>query len=145
MSKQSWEQKIKFFATGAGPVVLPRGVGGEKPPTKNRENKTEKRTKLNKTDSGDALIEIFLPAENIDFDAKELNINITSIKAGHADGIFFCCDNEFSACGFCIVNKIDQFLLTVSMVVREMAFEHEDSSEVFEEAFETGWIGDGRD
>ena len=34
--------KIKFFATGAGPMVLPRGVGGEKPPTKKtrKENKT---------------------------------------------------------------------------------------------------------
>ena len=119
-------------------------LGARSHQLKKREKKT-KRTKLNKTDSGNALIEIFLPAENIDFDAKELNINITSIEAGHADGIFFCCDNEFSACGFCIVNKIDQFLLTVSMVVREMAFKHEDSAEVFEETFETGRIGDGRD
>ena len=100
---------------------------------------------LYKTNSGDALIEVFLSAEDIDFDAEELNINIAAIEARHADGVFFSRDDEFGACCFCIVDEVDEFLLTVAMVIRIVAFENEISAEVFKESFEAGGICDGRD
>ena len=74
-----------------------------------------------------------------------MNIDIAAVEARHSDGVFFCGDDEFSAGSFCVIDKVDEFLLSVTVVIGVVSFENEDSAEVFEESFEAGWVGDGGD
>ena len=60
----------------------------------------------------------------------------------HTDGIFFCCHDHIRPGSFCIVDKVDHFLLTVSVMVRITAFQHEFSPQLFEKTFKTGRICD---
>ena len=92
---------------------------------------------LYEADTGNALIEVLFPAENIDFHAEELDIDITPIQTGHSDRIFFRGHDEFRSRGFRIVDEIDQFLLTITVMIGIMTLQDQRSAEILKKTFKT--------
>ena len=61
---------------------------------------------------------------------------------GDADGIFFGGDHHFRAGSFGSIDKVNDFLLSIAVVIGEVVFGDEFSTELFEEVFETFRAGD---
>ena len=101
-----------------------------------------------KTDTGNALVETFLSAQNVNLHPQKLNVNVAAVKARHADGVLFRGDDQFGSGGFRIVDKVDHLLLAVAVVVGKMTLQNQFAAEFLKEKLKARRFchrGDGSD
>ena len=98
---------------------------------------------LQETNTGNTLVKVFLTAENINFDTQKENRNVKTVKARHTHCIFFRRHDHFRTRRFCIIDKINHFLLAVPVMVRKVTFQHQFRAVLQQEGIETCRIRNG--
>src|SRR5262249_47737997 len=79
---------------------------------------------LSKADFADAILKVFCPTEDFDFDAHEVNGKIAPINFGKANRVLLRGDDGFGELLFAAVDDFDDFELGESMMIGEFARVH---------------------
>src|SRR5262245_4076085 len=74
---------------------------------------------LSEADLADAIAEVIGAADDLDFDAHEINWQIAPIDFGKADGVFLRGDDRLGLAFFSAVDGVEHFLLGKAVMVRE--------------------------
>ena len=120
----------------------------EKKATAQQRNFPEKRIFFAKksvseeADAGNALVETFLTAEDVDLDTQIIQRHVAAVESGDAHGIFFGGDDHIGAGGFGLIYEVDDLLLGIAVVVGEVIGQDEFCAELFQKAFKTVRSGD---
>lgn len=98
-----------------------------------------------KADFFDALVETGGTGDDFYFHAEVVNIDVTAVQLGEADGIFLCGDDEFGAPVLAAVDDVQDFLLGVAVMVGKAFRINELGSQGDQAFFETFRLGDARE